>query len=126
MKTQFLSQILNMVCAQSFITCNLIRQNIILICISNILVFSRKSSIILIQVLVIHPESDNIRAAPRLCIFSLCEEESGSCSLFSDYQLTVLRLNPTASRSRPLMQYDSDSINSTALIFEGHLNTKSK
>ena len=45
------------------------------------------------QVIVFRSNSDNLRAAPRLCLCKQCKVNYGDCDLFSDFPLSVIELN---------------------------------
>ena len=51
------------------------------------------------QALVINPNSNVIKASPRLCSCPQCLEIYGSCKLFKDYEVIVHNLNQLSLRS---------------------------
>ena len=63
----------------------------------------------LFQVMVFSPNSQHIKAAPRLCICDDCELEYGSCSLFNSYQLQVCVLKEPMLRSQNLELINLDT-----------------
>ena len=63
----------------------------------------------LFHVMVFSPNSQHIKAAPRLCICDDCKLEYGSCSLFNSYQLQVCVLKEPILRSQNLELINLDT-----------------